>query len=77
MNTWMIFEAVVLFVPALALLGLGMMVSLRSGVANLTTGTGLRQFLGNLSSTFLIIGAMLFALRVAQRLAGFRIWVDW
>lgn len=70
-------EVVVLVVPVLGLLLLGTAVSLRSGVAKLATGTGVRQLLGNLTSTLFVIVATFLAFLIVQRMAGFHLGAAW
>ncbi|MEO6809402.1 MAG: hypothetical protein ABI353_09870 [Isosphaeraceae bacterium] len=56
--------------PILSLLVLGFGIALWSGVANLTSGEGIRLVMGNLSRTLLVVAAVLVVLAILQQVVG-------
>jgi hypothetical protein len=59
--------------PVVALLALGLTITLRSGVASPASGHDARQLAGNLSQTLLLLGACLVGLAALQQLVGFNL----
>ena len=59
--------------PILALLTMGLAIALRSGEANLSTGQGIRQLVGNASQLVVRLGLVLVVLAMVQNLIGFRL----
>ena len=57
--------------PIFVLLALGFGLTLRSGVANLSSGQGLRQAAENFSQTVLLVAGVVVILLVLQGVAGF------
>jgi hypothetical protein len=60
-----------------SLLGLGLGITLRSGVVNLSTGQGMRRLAENFYQTFLLVMALMVGLAVIQELVGLRMGVVW
>lgn len=59
--------------PILALVVMGLAITLQSGEANLSTGQGLRQLVGNASQLIVRLGIVLALLAMVQNLVGFRL----
>ena len=59
--------------PVVALLALGLTITLRSGVASPAAGHDVRQLAGNLSQTLLLLAACLVGLAALQQLVGFNL----
>ncbi|HEX8202584.1 MAG TPA: hypothetical protein VF590_19050 [Isosphaeraceae bacterium] len=59
--------------PIIALLALGLLIALRSGVESPSSGFGLRQLAANLSQTLLLMVACLVGLALLQQLVGFHL----
>jgi hypothetical protein len=66
-------EAYLLLIPIIALFGLGLVLTLRSGVVNVTSGTGMRRVVANLYQTALVVGACLIGLAVIQQMVGLHV----
>lgn len=58
--------------PILSLLIIGFGIVLRSGVANLTSGEGVRLVMGNLSRALLVVAAVLVVLAILQQVVGYK-----
>jgi hypothetical protein len=65
------FRAVFVLGPILAMLSLGMWLTLRSGVPSLATGAGVRRLVSNLSQAAVLIGAWVLGLVIVQHAIGF------
>lgn len=59
--------------PILSLLALGFGIALWSGVANLTSGEGIRLVMGNLSRTLLVVALVIVGLVILQQVVGFQL----
>jgi hypothetical protein len=67
-------KAVLVFGPIVGLFALGLVLALRSGVANVRDG-GPRLMLANLRQTLLVLAWSLLGLMVVQQIVGFRLGV--
>ena len=70
-------RSLLMFLPAVALLVLGGIVTLRSGLVHVGPSRGFSRLAGNLSQMAVLTVLCLFALVVMQGLAGFRISLLW
>ena len=66
-------KAMWVVVPIVGLVTTGLVVMLRSGVANLKSDQGLRQLAWNLSQTLLLLVGCLVSILAIQQLTGFRL----
>lgn len=66
-------RGVAILSPIFGLLMMGLAITLRSGVANLSTEQGLRQLAGNFSQLVLRLGIVLVVLVMVQHMVGFRL----
>ncbi|HEX8203044.1 MAG TPA: hypothetical protein VF590_21385 [Isosphaeraceae bacterium] len=71
MGTMELLRAVFIIGPIVGLFVLGFWLTLRSGVMSLGTGQGLRQFLGNLSQTIVLLAGYVAGMAVIQQVVGF------
>lgn len=63
-------KAILVFGPIVGLFVLGLVITLRSGVANVSTHQGFERLVGNLSRVLLRLAGYLIALLALQRLVG-------
>jgi hypothetical protein len=66
-------EAFLLLAPIIGLLGLGIGLTLRSGVVSLSSGQGMRRLAENLYQTLLMMGLCLILLALIQQFVGLRV----
>jgi hypothetical protein len=66
-------EGMLILGPIIAMLALGMVLTLRSGVVSLSTGQGMRRVVENLFQTLLILGVFLVIMALIQQLVGMRL----
>jgi hypothetical protein len=70
-------ECFLILGPILLLFALGLVLTLRSGVADLSTGQGMRRMVGNLYHTLLMVGGCLIGLALIQQMVGLHIGLVW
>jgi hypothetical protein len=70
-------EGILILGPIIALLGLGLGLTLRSGVVTLNNGQGIRRFGENLFQTLLLLGACLVVMALIQQFVGLRFGILW
>lgn len=70
-------RAVFVLGPIIGLLLVGTWLSLRSGIARLSSEKGLRRLAENLTQTILMIGASLLVLFVVQEFVGYQMTLPW
>ena len=68
-----VIRALLILAPIVMLLLIGLSLTLRSGVASLTTHQGLRQLASNLSALFLKMVVYAAGLFAAHHIVGFRV----
>lgn len=66
-----------ILIPVATLIVAGLYIALRSGHARLSDGQGVRQLVGNLSSTVAMIGVCLLLLMMVQGMVGFNLISTW
>ena len=71
MSTLELLRAVFIVGPIVGLFVLGFWLTLHSGVMSLGTGQGLRQFIGNLSQTIVLLAGYVVGMAVIQQVVGF------
>lgn len=77
MSVVSVLSQVWILIPVAALIVAGLYIALRSGHARLSDGQGVRQFVGNLSSTVAMIGVCLVLLMLAQGFVGYNLSSSW
>ena len=70
-------ESILLIGLIAGLLILGLGITLRSGIVNLSTGQGIRRLAENFYQTFLLVTAFMVGLAVIQQLVGLRMGAFW
>ena len=66
-----------ILIPVALLFGVGLTLTLNSGTARLSAGTGTRQWVGNLTSTLGFVGVCLLVLLLAQGVVGYNMHARW
>lgn len=66
-----------ILIPVATLIVAGLYIALRSGQARLSDGQGVRQLVGNLSSTVAMIVVCLVLLMLAQGAVGYNLTSNW
>lgn len=77
MTAWDWLRAGAIFGPIGAMLILGLVLALRSGVARLATPRGARLAFENLSSTLLVLAGSLLGMAIIQHLVGLHVGRIW
>jgi hypothetical protein len=70
-------EGLLILSPIIILLGLGMVLTLRSGVVSLSQGQSLRRMVENLYQTLFMVGLCLILMALIQQFVGLgarRLW---
>jgi hypothetical protein len=70
-------EAFLLLIPIIALFAVGLVLTMRSGEGNVTSGKGIRRLVENLYQTLLVVGACLIGLAVIQQVVGLHVRLFW
>lgn len=70
-------KAIFVLVPILGLLMLGLVIALRSGVANLTSHQGVERLLANFSYLLLRMAGYLLGILALQQIVGAPFTVSW
>ena len=69
--------SIITFIPVLILIGVGLLVTLRSGNVRLGTVSGVRQLAGNATHTAILVAVSLGLMLFAQSFAGFNLTRLW
>ena len=66
-----------ILIPVALLFGVGLTLTLNSGTARVSAGTGTRQWVGNLTSTVGFLGLCLLGLLLVQSIVGYNFQARW
>ena len=77
MGSWVQLKALLIFGPILALFVVGVLLTLKSGVANISSHQGAELFLGNLSQLIIRLAGYAVGLMAVQRFVGLPIGIGW
>ena len=77
MATGELLRAILIIGPIVAMIGVGLLLALRSGEARIASRSAVRGAVDNLSHTMLVVGGFLVGMVVLHQMVGLRVPLAW